>query len=45
MIRAIRIGKYLTVQGRFVGKAPAGRITIRVGDKTFTGNPIPRRAA
>lgn len=45
MMRVIKIGKYITVQGRFVAKASADRIVIRVGEKTFTGHPIPRRAA
>lgn len=45
MMRAIKIGKYITLQGRFVAKASADRIVIRVGEKTFTGRPISKRAA
>jgi hypothetical protein len=39
MIRTIVLGSCVWVQGLFVGHAPGGLITVRVGDRTFTGRP------
>lgn len=44
MLRTIRLGTSVFVQGIYVGSLPGGRIQVRVGDKTFSGNPV-REAA
>lgn len=41
MLRTIKIGEYLSVQGVFVRDLADGRIAVRVGQKTFAGLPIP----
>jgi hypothetical protein len=45
MIRTIMLGEYVSVQGLLVGRLPDGRIAVRVGDRVFTGPPVPGRAA
>ena len=41
MLRTIRIGSSLQVQGVMVRCLADGRITVRVDGKLFTGHPIP----
>ncbi|WP_255723135.1 hypothetical protein [Thalassobius sp. Cn5-15] len=40
MIKTIRIGNYISVQGNFVKKTEGGKMVVRVGDKLFTGTPV-----
>jgi len=40
MFRAIRLGKYITVQGIFVKALPDGRIAVRDGNRLFAGFPV-----
>lgn len=40
MMRSISLGRYISVQGQFVREASAGKIVVRVGEKTFEGTPI-----
>lgn len=42
MLRTITIGSCVSVQGIVVGETPDGRITVRFGDKNFTGYPVTR---
>lgn len=41
MLRTIRLGKYISVQGIL----PNGLMEIRVGDRTFSGIPVTKAAA
>jgi hypothetical protein len=40
MMRSISLGKYISIQGLFVRDTSAGKIVVRVGEKTFEGKPI-----
>lgn len=40
MMRSITLGKYISVQGQFIGETQNGKIQVRVGDKTFVGKPV-----
>jgi hypothetical protein len=42
MLRTITIGSCVSVQGLFVAQGPDGKITVRVGQDTFTGKPVPQ---
>ena len=45
MLKTIMIGKYLSIQGKFVRTTPSGLMVVRVGDKTYAGRPANRRVA
>ncbi len=45
MIRTIVVGSCVSVQGTVIAQLPDGRVTIRVGDRTYTGYPVARIAA
>lgn len=45
MLRTITLGSCVSVQGTFVRALPDGRITVRVGDNVFSGNPVSKKAA
>ena len=45
MLRTIVIGSCVSVQGFFVGVLPNGQISVRVGDKIFSGSPVDALAA
>ena len=45
MLKTIMIGRYLSIQGLFVRTTPTGLAVVKVGDKTFTGRPVHKRAA
>ena len=45
MLRTIKIGSHVSVQGTFVAKLTNGQISVRVGDKIFSGYPIAAKAA
>lgn len=45
MLKTIVIGRYLSIQGRFVRTTPSGLVVVRVGDKTYAGRPANTRAA
>lgn len=45
MLKTIMIGKYLSIQGKFVRTTPNGLMVVRVGDKTYAGRPANRRVA
>ena len=40
MLRTILIGSCVSVQGIFVKQTPDGIMSVRVGDRVFTGVPI-----
>ena len=40
MLRTINVGNYLSIQGQFVKTLADGRITVRVGDRIYTGRPV-----
>jgi hypothetical protein len=40
MLKTIIIGSCVSVQGIFLQALPDGRISVQVGDKTFTGRPV-----
>ena len=40
MLRTIRIGKHLLIQGRMVGQTGCGRLMILVDGRRFTGFPV-----
>ncbi|PTQ69734.1 hypothetical protein [Celeribacter persicus] len=40
MMRSIILGKYISVQGHYVGETGNGKIQVRVGEKTFVGKPV-----
>ncbi len=42
MLRTITIGSCVSVQGLFVAQGPDGKITVKVGQDTFTGKPVPQ---
>ncbi len=43
MLRTITIGSSLLVQGIAVGTASDGKLMVKVGDKVFVGQPVPRQ--
>ncbi|MFC2967013.1 hypothetical protein [Acidimangrovimonas pyrenivorans] len=45
MLRTITLGSCVSVQGTFVRNMANGKIAVRVGDKTFVGYPISKKAA
>ena len=45
MLKTIVIGSCVSVQGTFVRKLADGMISVRVGDKVFSGYPISDQAA
>lgn len=44
MLRTIIIGSYISVQGIFEKALPDGRISVRVGNRVFTGAPVSKAA-
>jgi hypothetical protein len=44
MLRTIIIGSCVSVQGLLEKTLPDGRISIRVGDRVFTGLPVGQNA-
>lgn len=45
MLKTIMIGRYLSVQGKFVRTTSSGLVVVRVGDTTYTGRPVQRHVA
>ena len=45
MLRTITLGSCVMVQGVFVQQLPDGRISVRVGDRVFSGIPVGTRLA
>ena len=45
MLRTVLIGSCVSVQGTFVRKLSDGQVTVRVGDKVFSGYPVTAQAA
>ncbi|MDF0601626.1 hypothetical protein P1J78_12850 [Psychromarinibacter sp. C21-152] len=45
MLRTITIGSCVSVQGLLVKTLPNGSVSVRVGDKIFTGRPVDALAA
>jgi hypothetical protein len=41
MLRTIKIGSSLLIQGIAVRALPDGKLVVRVDDKLFTGVPVP----
>ncbi|MCZ4352044.1 hypothetical protein O4H61_05905 [Roseovarius aestuarii] len=44
MIRTIRLGSCVLVQGIFVKLLPDGRVQVRDGDRVFSGQPVGKAA-
>ena len=44
MLRTIALGTSVLIQGVYVRTLPDGRMTVRVGDNTFSGQPVTRAA-
>ena len=40
MLKTIVLGSCVSVQGVLEKKLPDGRVTVRVGNRIFTGNPV-----
>jgi len=45
MIRTIVLGSCVFVQGVFIRNLSDGRISVRVGEKVFEGDPVSQVAA
>ncbi|MBV1902925.1 MAG: hypothetical protein KUG58_04755 [Marinosulfonomonas sp.] len=45
MLRTILLGSCVYVQGIFVRNAANGKIMVRVGDRTYTGQPVSENIA
>ena len=45
MLRTITVGPYLSIQGFFVEMLPDGRMSVRVGERVYTGTPVNKLAA
>lgn len=45
MLRTIMLGSCVLVQGVFIRNLSDGRISVRVGEKVFEGDPVPQVAA
>jgi len=43
MLRTIELGSCVSVQGMLVNTLPDGRISVRVGDRVFTGLPVAKK--
>lgn len=44
MLRTITLGSTISVQGKYVGDLPDGRIIVKVHDTTYTGVPVTKAA-
>ncbi|MFK7939638.1 MAG: hypothetical protein AB8B82_09675 [Roseovarius sp.] len=44
MLRTIKLGKYISVQGICVRTLPNGQIQVRDGDKLYSGDPVTKAA-
>ena len=44
MLRTIRLGSCVQVQGIFVKLLPDGRVQVRDGDRVFAGQPVGKAA-
>ena len=44
MLRTITIGGHISVQGVFVKSLPDGRMIVRVGSSTYSGQPVAQAA-
>lgn len=44
MLKTITLGTCVSVQGTFVRSLSDGRIMVRVGDRIYTGMPVPSAA-
>ena len=40
MVKTIKLGSCVSVQGIFVRKTSDGKVTVRVGDRVFSGYPV-----
>jgi hypothetical protein len=45
MLKTIMIGRYLSIQGKFVRTTQSGLVVVRVGNQTFAGHPVKRCVA
>ncbi len=45
VLTTVFIGTCVSIQGNFVRKLANGMVTVRVGDKLFTGRPATQMAA
>ncbi|WP_206169677.1 hypothetical protein [Tropicibacter alexandrii] len=45
MLRTIVLGSCVSIQGLFEKALPDGRISVRVGDRIYTGRPVVAKAA
>ena len=40
MLRTITMGSHVSIQGFLVNKLADGKMTVKVGDKIYTGKPV-----
>ncbi len=40
MLKTIEVGSFSLVQGIFIQAFPDGKISVRVGKKTYKGHPV-----
>lgn len=45
MVKTISVGRYMSVQGKFIKALANGKILVRVGEKLFEGHPVRRTAS
>ena len=45
MLRTITLSRHISVQGIFVRDLNDGRISVRVGDRLYTGSPVTVKTA
>ena len=45
MLKTIMIGRYLSIQGEFVRTTASGLVVVKVGETTYAGRPVQKRAA
>lgn len=44
MLKTIKLGKYISVQGICVRTLPNGHVQVRDGDKVYSGVPVDKAA-
>jgi hypothetical protein len=45
MLKTIMIGRYISIQGKFVRTTPTGLMVVQVGNATYAGRPANLRVA
>lgn len=45
MLKTIMIGRYLSIQGKFVRTTASGLVVVKVGEQTYAGRPVQKRCS